>query len=440
MHELRYPTVFMLAPPFISHFRPLASLGRALKELGARVTIGCTTEFRDDIEGQGLEYSEVTINRNSNRGVATETSQAVEEQRRLKEFLDATRLGPIDTLITQARHRADDMLANPEELIHRIGRINDEKKPSLWIVDQLSYGATLALFGMDAPFATFCAPHPATIPPEGAVHSIPPAWPAGLSPKAADLARLTEVARGVEQSFTDRFNSLLDRHFGKPPVHSAFGLVSPVAVIFNYPPFPRSVPVVTRGRLIFAGHTYLEQPLPERWSERIRRGSPRVLVALGTFLSSRADVLERVVTGVRTQRPEASMFVGAGGSMEALERLRSEYVAIERFIPQRGLLPHVDLAIHHGGVSSFTETLYAGRPMIVMPFSSDQFSVARDVEDFNLGAVLDPNGFTGRELAGALDRLFSEEVQTAVAHWSAVVRARGPRYAARELQDTGGQT
>jgi UDP:flavonoid glycosyltransferase YjiC (YdhE family) len=439
MNELRYPKVVILAPPFLSHLSPLMALGRSLTDLGTEVTVGCTPEFCKDIREQDLEFVEVTINRNANRGVATETDQDAEERRRLKEFLDATSRGPIDTLITQACHRADDMLANPEELIERIRELDLSERPTLWIADQLSYGVTLSLHGMDAPFVTFCAPHPLTIPAADQVHTVPPLWPSVFSPVAADLARLRAVARQVEQSFTRTFNELLKRHFDKPPVARAFELVSPTAVIFNYPPFPGRPRTQAGRRLIYAGHTWQGQALPTEWEARVHRGSPRILLALGTFLSSRGDVLQRTIETIKELRPDSSVFVGAGGSTDSLEAPADDSVFIERFLPQRALLPHVDLAIHHGGVSSFTETLYTGRPMIVMPFSSDQFYVARDVEDHRLGAVLDPNNFGSEDLDRALERLTTADVRESVQHWSSIVRSRGPDYAARELQMLGGR-
>ena len=60
--------------------------------------------------------------------------------------------------------------------------------------------------------------------------------------------------------------------------------------------------------------------------------------------------------------------------------------------------------------------------------------MARDVEDYRLGAVLDPNGFTTADLDRALAELHQNEVQQSVHHWSAIVRSRGPAYAAREIQ------
>ncbi len=91
------------------------------------------------------------------------------------------------------------------------------------------------------------------------------------------------------------------------------------------------------------------------------------------------------------------------------------------------------LAIHHGGVSSFTETIHAGKSTIVLPFSSDQFDVARDVQDNNLGAVLNPNTFTLQELNNALEFTREVTVRNSVASLSNDIRQRGPAWTARQL-------
>jgi UDP:flavonoid glycosyltransferase YjiC (YdhE family) len=434
MNKLRFPIIVILAPPFYSHFNPLLALARAFASLGTRVIIGTSPDFRADAENAGFEYREVRINKNANRGVAVETEQEDAEARRLREFLEATTRGPVETLITQGRHRTDDMFANPEQLIESIRDLNDDLHPSLWVADQLSYGATLALMGLDLPFATFCAPHPYSIPTGDMTYSVPPEWPGIFRPSPEDEARLISAAREVERDFTSRFNKLLSSHFSKEGVKSAFSATSSIAVICNYPPFPN---LRAPGRL-FAGHSFSEHKLPETWASRIDPQREKILIALGTFLSSRGDVLRKLIEGILSARPDAQVFVGAGPNAGEISKDFDRRVIAESFIPQRALLPHVDAVFHHGGVSSFTETLYMGKPMAVLPFSSDQFNVARDVERHRLGAVCDPNRVSPDAVEEALEILVDREIRKSVEDWSGQIRGLGPESVVRELQSSGG--
>lgn len=438
MLSLRYPTVVILAPPFLSHFNPLMGIAGALAAIGTEIIVGCTDTFRKDVEKAGFRFVEVEINRNSNRGVAVETRQAEDEERRLQEFLNATCQGPVETLITQARHRSSDMFANPEELIDRIRQLDGEINPSLWIIDQLSYGATLALYGLGLPFITFCAPHPASIPLPDEIYGVPPSWPRGLEPTEPALERLRDTAREVEKSFTREFNRILNETFGREPVESAFRLHSPTAVIFNYPPFPSVRASTGSAESIAGGHTVRTQELTGEWATIPEETSGLAVIAFGTFLGSRGDVIKKAIEALRGVLPESIIAVGAGGSFGELPDKFDDRVIIRRFIPQRALLERADLVIHHGGVSSFTESLYFGTPMIVMPFSSDQFSVAGDVERLNLGAVLDPNGFDADLVASAVRLAQNSETGSVLEHWSDIVRSRGPKYVAEQIQNTGG--
>jgi UDP:flavonoid glycosyltransferase YjiC (YdhE family) len=58
--------------------------------------------------------------------------------------------------------------------------------------------------------------------------------------------------------------------------------------------------------------------------------------------------------------------------------------------------------ITHGGNNSVTEALTAGVPMVVLPFSTDQFAGAAAIEAAGLGAALDPNAATSHDVATAV--------------------------------------
>jgi UDP:flavonoid glycosyltransferase YjiC (YdhE family) len=127
------------------------------------------------------------------------------------------------------------------------------------------------------------------------------------------------------------------------------------------------------------------------------------------------------------------IIAGAGASTEALRKLHLDDVFVEEYIPQKALIPHMDVIIHHGGNNSFTESLYYGKPMIIMPFSSDQFDIASDAERHHLAQVLDPNSLSPERMAAALDRALSKDHEDSLSRWQEHVRSRGPGYAVQKL-------
>ncbi|MDZ7794547.1 MAG: glycosyltransferase [Spirochaetia bacterium] len=425
--------ICFLAPPFFSHLRPMLQLAAALREKSLRVTVACAPFFKKEILAARCRFEELYINRNANSGSANETEQADEEKQRLMEFFEASTQGAVETLAIQMRHRRRDMFANPDEVLDGIIRLQQNIGPDLWVVDQLSYSVTLSMRALELPFVSFCPPHPGTIPQKGSVYGMPLCWPQRLQPGPQEIAELKLYARSAEKDFDRAATEFLQRRgYPKEVVTHTFSLTSPRAVIFNYPDFGDNENSVSPQR-IFMGYSFSQEILDERWAALLKGRERIIYIGLGTFLAQRSDVLRKLILHLREIVPAALLIVAAGVSKEALQALENENTVIEDFVPQKALLPRVGCVVHHGGVGSFTESLYFGKPAVVLPFSSDQFNVACDVERQGLGVVLDPNRFTKSDLKGALEKIEGGLLRENLAHWSKHMRARGPEYAADAL-------
>ncbi|MFD7027266.1 glycosyltransferase [Streptomyces sp. NPDC059917] len=434
------PRVTVIAPPFHSHAAPLSVLAGELRATGAEVTFACAEGFASLAEAAGVEFTPLRIGRNANTGIARRTVQAEDEARRLEEFLEATRGGAVPALLVQARHRRADMLAAPERVLAELRALHAERPADWYVVDQLSYSVTLALHCLDLPYATFCPGHPSYLPAApGALFGVPYAWPQAVRPTPADLRTLRGEARANDHSFTALFARFISRHAPHRPVpRRAFTLCSPRAVLLNYPRLDWLPPRPEGPAYVFSGHltptgTLDPGPFWRAEARRLRQAGPRlVLVALGTFLSARRDVLESVTRGILAERPDTSVILAAGDQAEALAGLAGPRVAVAATVPQQALLQQVDAMVHHGGNNSFTECLAAGVPALLLPFSSDQFSVAHDAERAGAGLCLDPYRLdpatAGRAVSALLD-----SPRHALDELHGHVRAHGPRRAAREL-------
>lgn len=430
-------SMLILSPPFYSHFNPLLELARSLKRKGFQVTMACGLEFEKEILEHGLQFVELNLSRNRNTGVAGTTVQEESEKKRLEEFFQATRRGPVETLLTQLGHRKADTLGDPETLLAAIRETHHRLKPEFWILDQLSYGATLCLHCLQVPYLTFCPPHPDSIPAPGALYNIPKGWCPELSIDPSLIPALEHMSLRTEMEFTRLFNDFVEKHAPSAPrVSNAFGLVSPWATLFLYPDFYGREDHGSMPRRIYLGSCFREEPLPHAWQESMEqagRCDRRILLSFGTFLSERWEVLEQLVQGCLSYDPEAFLVVAAGNRAGELAHLASDRVLIREFVPQKALLPSMDLVIHHGGCNTFTETLYYGKPMMILPFSSDQFNIAWDARRLGLAVILDPNRLEQQAILHALDQCFHGLDREAAVSWSKVLQEQGADYAASLL-------
>lgn len=425
--------VFLISPPFYSHFTPLLALGKSFKKRGKKVTIGCSVDFKDKIERAGLDFYEINISKNKNVQKAETTDQPDSEKERLEEFFASTRKGAIETLITQSNHRQKDMLHAPEELLAKIKRIEESLAIDLYVVDILSYGVTLGLYALNLPFITFCPPHPNTIPMKQDYYGVPKNWPSAIKFKDSQLDELKAVSKQTETTFTTTFNQIIKK-IGKQnkKIENAFGLVSPHAVLYNYFDFEGTKEQEKNPAHIFMGHSFEEEPLSEEWLKKIEGFDQRFLITLGTFLSNRVDVLEKIIKSCKIYNPQALLVVSAGGNTEDLQRYQSASIIIEEFIPQKGLMPYMDQIVFHGGCNTFTEAVYYGKPMIIFPFSSDQFNIAYDAEQEGIAEILDPNTFRERDLVNALVKI-GKDPHAELRYWSKISKKRGPDFAVETL-------
>ena len=75
---------------------------------------------------------------------------------------------------------------------------------------------------------------------------------------------------------------------------------------------------------------------------------------------------------------------------------------MREFLPQVRLLGNAAAAVTHGGNNSVTEAVTFGVPLVVLPFSTDQFAGAEAIEREGFGVALDPNRVTVAELTVAI--------------------------------------
>ncbi|RWR99079.1 UDP-glucuronosyltransferase-like protein 3 [Dinothrombium tinctorium] len=141
---------------------------------------------------------------------------------------------------------------------------------------------------------------------------------------------------------------------------------------------------------------------------------------MGTVGSTEVKVMKRLVDILAKSKHK--FIVSKGSKHEEFEL--AENMWGEASIPQLDILPLVDLVIFHGGNNTFTEAVYFGKPMIVMPLFGDQPDNAQLVVEAKIGFKLNLFTVTEKELLSAIDTLVEDkQIQQRVKSISEEIRA-----------------
>ena len=145
--------------------------------------------------------------------------------------------------------------------------------------------------------------------------------------------------------------------------------------------------------------------LPVEFKNKLQPNDKLIYVSMGSMGSIDVELQKRLMNALK-DTPHKYIF-SKGPRHDEFELADNMYG--ERYLPQTSILPMVDLVITHGGNNSISETLFCGKPMIVMPLFADQFDNAQRIADKNYGIRLEPYAFKDQELVDAVNKLLFDE-------------------------------
>ncbi|AXH34098.1 glycosyltransferase [Humibacter sp. BT305] len=402
-------TLLVISPDYASHLLPLATLATAWRDAGERVVVATGSATTGIVRSFGYEHTHLQLGRGSNPGVIRAEEQPKGEDDALRGFFAATRVGMVETLRFQAEARLSDLMWEPVQAARATQEVVAALRPDRILVDHLAFSARLGLTAARIPYGDVVLGHPSALPLPGEVYGFPPAWPAAFDPDADELARLRELCERVDRSFTAEWNAALAAlDPTAAPSASAFEEHGDT-VLLNYP----AELADERRRAAYGPASFLGSAVREEHGPDVdtvvewigASDVPIVYVSFGSFLSVRDDVLARVVEALRDlsagERPVRVALAVGSADVSTLGPLPEEWL-VREFLPQVTLLRAAAAAVTHGGNNSVTEAMAAGVPLLVLPFSTDQFAGAAALEAAGLARALDPNAAGPAELRAAL--------------------------------------
>ena len=414
-------TLLVISPDYASHLLPLITLATAWRDAGERVVVATGPATAPIVRAAGFEWSDLPLGRGSNPGVIRAEDQPAGEDEALRGFFAATRRGLVQTLLYQARARRADLLYDPVGRAYAVRETVAAVRPEHVIVDHLAFSARLALSADQVPHADVVLGHPSALPVGGEVYGYPTDWPSAFTPDTSELAELHKVCRDVRDAFTAEWNVALRSLSRTAPLSSDALAEHGDRLLLNY---PEALHDPARTTLlpphVFLGSAVRTESVPadvQAWLDADDR--PMVYVSFGSFLSARGDVLATVLTALRSLDVRVAV---ATGSARALPEPGEGWL-VRDFLPQPALLARAALAVTHGGNNSVTEALTFGVPMLVLPFSTDQFAGAAAIERNGMGSALDPNAATAADVIDAVRDILAGSQPAAAAELGVRLRA-----------------
>lgn len=125
--------------------------------------------------------------------------------------------------------------------------------------------------------------------------------------------------------------------------------------------------------------------IPKEMIDWLSQGSPPVIVGLGSTARWQGRHIYEAVAKVCTALQKRCLLVGP--ELEDLANLETGIRTV-RNIPFREVFPYACIVVHHGGLSTTAQALFAGSPQLVVPFAHDQFNNAARIKRLGAGLSL----------------------------------------------------
>ncbi|NP_001310104.1 uncharacterized UDP-glucosyltransferase YjiC-like isoform X1 [Tetranychus urticae] len=129
-----------------------------------------------------------------------------------------------------------------------------------------------------------------------------------------------------------------------------------------------------------------------------------IYFSLGTLASADITMMKKLIA-ILAKSPHR-FIVSKGSRGDRLELADNMWG--ENYVNQIKIIEKVDLVITHGGNNTFMETLYYGKPMIVIPYFYDQYDNAQRVVEKNIGFRINPYEIEEEPLLDCIEKAIGD--------------------------------
>jgi MGT family glycosyltransferase len=368
-------------------------IGDVLRRRGHRVAFILEESFAGTLEAQGFEERLMRL------GPPPEQEEAPGQF--WKDFIRDTapvfRKPTIEQLEGFIAPTMQALVDGARYVDDRLLEIIDELRPDVIVEDNVCSFPALLTCGV--PWARIASCNPAEIRDP----AVPPLFSGYPSADEGQWPAYWEEFRRTHEAMHREFDEFC-RARGAPGLPELeFMHESPFANLYLYPrevDYARSQPL--------SGWTNLEANVrgtDAPWTlPDFDVDGPLVYLSLGSLGSADTALMQSLIDTLSAA--PARVIVSMGPQHDEL-RLAPNMTGAE-FLPQTSILPLVDVVITHGGNNTVTESLYFGKPMVVLPLFWDQYDNAQRLDETGFGRRLDTYGHEPEELLRAIEELHGD--------------------------------
>jgi UDP:flavonoid glycosyltransferase YjiC (YdhE family) len=387
---------------------PLIAIALELKRRGHVPVMALPGVYRRKIEPLGLEFHEIRPDIDPTNNVLVEMVYDVKH---------GTEHGLRDFLFPSLRQTYEDLL----------DAATTPKRADLMLLGELNYAGPIVaeVTGIPwasyvlAPLSFFSAFDPPVLPPYPRL--------AKADRKVPGMGRLIKrVARFASRKWPEPIYQLREQ-LGLPrganPLFDAKH--SPFLVLAL---FSRELGVEQKdwpANTLITGFCYYDADagnakLPDHLKEFLDAGAPPVVFTLGSAaVLAAGNFYEVSAKAAMELGVRAVLLIGTDPRNRPAQSL-PDTICVAEYAPYSALFSRASLVVHQGGVGTTAQSMRAGKPMLIMPYSHDQPDNARRMKRLNVARVIQKKSYKPSRVAAMLRGMLDDPElvhnATAVAH------------------------
>jgi MGT family glycosyltransferase len=399
-----------LFPPIPGHINPNATLGRALRKRGHRVTVFHLPEARAAIDAQQLDFHPL----GEGQIAAGEIADAVAR------LATMTGLRGLRFTVRCGAALAKAICEWGPPAIQKAG-------VELLMVDQNEPAGGSVAQHLGLPFINVLSSLPlnreSKIPPP----FVPWSYDARMRTRLLNAAayamfdRLISPVNGVLNDYRRQWH-LRDIRY-PDDTFSTLAQLSQFTEDFDFPREAKPAALHYLGPFRDRSGPNVQFPF-----ERLT-GQPLVYASFGTIQNRREEGFHLIAAACADLDVQLIISTGRGCTLNPAE-VAGRPIIVE-FAPQLDLLKRAAVCITHGGMNTVMDSLSCGVPMVAIPVTNDQPAIAARVQHSGAGEVIQPRRLTPARLRGAVERVLgqrayrerAQQLQRSIARAGGVDRA-----------------